>query len=608
MQFWEVFLKVHEWTSDYSSVQNLLDHLRLYKSGSEKSREEYCNVLARFCRDMNMDPDNLVSLPREKLEELVQEHINKIKLAIDSRGPSTRYVNVILFCLKAFFRVNGFNRDNGTELRLKEYYQAPRVRNRPEYVPELKEANLMAERAGNKRNRAIISTLLSSGLRNSALRAIKVKDIWEELSAGHENLVIRVEPEWNGRIPGACKNKIPYYTFTSRTATEAIKDMLEERRWRFGELNGEEPLFISEHNKIQKRDRRFKPLSATEIRQIVKKTAQQAIPKQWKNVTVHTFRKVFESVLRSPLVDGDRLDHKDQEFLMGHKLKGSEDAYYDRTKVKRMRELFSKLIFDDRISSKVEGLNVIRKLARLHGIDPNEVRRRREAALGRSLTLQEEEEILESEIKMQLSRSTEIKEEQKVIPEEELEKYLTEGWVFVSAFNQKIIVKRMPEPLFNDYGSSEVNGRQSKSIPPSKSDSGNMEEKDKRLVQPPAIPLEKQPNIQNMISFGDRIQTSLTRYLEIHGSFKHGVSPKTESNEKSQTCAQVPTTMLLNVEDGKTTDSDSSTKTLSVTNSGIAPKQKMQLDSQKIRTNKRHSCKILTPKSKSKSDLLSFLN
>lgn len=301
----------------------------------------------------------------------------------------------------------------------------------------------MAERAGNKRDRAAVHILISTGLRNTAVRALQVGDIQEELSAGYGNLLIKVEPEWNRRIPGACKNNIPYYTFTSRAATEAIWDMLEERRKIYGEVKSDEPLLATTYNQIPKEDRRFRPLSMRELELIVKKAAAQAIPKHCNEVTPHTFRKVFESVLRKPLSDGDRLDSKDQEIFMGHILPGSQDNYYDRTKIEKMRERFSKLVFEDKTPPEVESLNLTRKLAKLHGMDPIEVKKRREAELGRSLNLREEEELLESEIKYRLGKAPEgFKEEQKIITEEELEKYIANGWTFVAATSQKIIVKR----------------------------------------------------------------------------------------------------------------------------------------------------------------------
>jgi hypothetical protein len=73
---------------------------------------------------------------------------------------------------------------------------------------------------------------------------------------------------------------------------------------------------------------------------IVKRAAKQAGIEKWKAVTPHCLRKGFESALRN-----SGLDVKDQEFLMGHILPGSQDTYYDQTKVEDLRRKYSQVNF-----------------------------------------------------------------------------------------------------------------------------------------------------------------------------------------------------------------------------------------------------------------------
>jgi len=427
--------------SEFDCVQNLIDYLWLRKSGSRGSVIHYCWLVAKFCRWAKLSPEGVLSKSREELEKLVQKFLDEVHSRSKRHGISARHVNTAMACLKTFFRKNGFNRENNLDLRLQSYYQAPRTRNRPQYVPTLAEACLMSERAGSKRNRAVIKTLKSTGLRNSALRAIIVEDVIKELEAGYENLLIKVEPEWNKRIPGACKNGIPYYTFTSADATQAIREMLDERKERFGSVGEYEPLFISEGTRVNKRS----PLSDRELQEIVKNAAKEAGIKDWKHVTPHSLRKVFESVLRSPMKNGDRMDPKDQEFLMGHILPGTQDAYYDWTKINKLRSEFSKLVFEDKKSPELESLNVYREMARIFGIDPDEVKTRSQVQLGRLLTLKEEKEALVADIKARLvAFSQGNAAEQKMIPKEELQIHLDNGWKFLGVIDQQqVIVQRL---------------------------------------------------------------------------------------------------------------------------------------------------------------------
>jgi hypothetical protein len=299
----------------------------------------------------------------------------------------------------------------------------------------------MAERAGSIRNRAIIHTLFSTGLRNTAIRALIVKDIIKEIEAGQKNLLVKVEPEWNKRIPGACKNSIPYYTFTSAQATEAIKEMLKRRKEIFGFIKDDEPLFISMGSQ---RSRRM-ALSGRELQEIVKNAAKEASIKEWEHVTPHSLRKVFESILRSPMKDGGRMDGKDQEFLIGHILPGTQDPYYDWSKIDKLRNEFSKLMFTEEKSPEVENLGMYKEMAKLFGINLDEIRKKRENELGRLLTLKEEKEELESSIKARLNGSCKKEaKEQKIISTSELQDYLNDDWRFLSIVDQDhVIVERL---------------------------------------------------------------------------------------------------------------------------------------------------------------------
>jgi len=424
-----------------ATVQKLVDYLWLRKSGSKQSATNYFWHLSRFCHWAKISPDCILGKTREDLEVLVQSYLDEVRRRSVQRGSTARYANTSLACLKTFFRVNGFNRENNLELRLHGYNVPPRTRSRPEYVPTLAEACRMAERAGSIRNRAIIYTLFSAGLRNTAIRSLMVKDVIKELEAGQKNLLIKVEPEWNRRIPGACKNSIPYYTFTSTQATEAIREMLKRRKEIFGFIKDDEPLFISMGSQ---RNRRM-PLSARELQEVVKKAAREADIEKWEHVIPHSLRKVFESILRSLMKDGGRMDGKDQEFLIGHILPGTQDPYYDWSKIDKLRNEFSKLLFTEEKSPEAENLGIYKEIAKLFGIDPNEIKKKKENELGRLLTLKEEKEELEASIKARLNGSykKEVKE-QKIILTSKLQDYLNDDWKFLSIVDQDhVIVERL---------------------------------------------------------------------------------------------------------------------------------------------------------------------
>ncbi len=323
------------WRSSFASVQMLLDHLSRF-SGSEGSRQSYLNMLKRFCQRTGYDPDGLTQLHKHEVERLIQDYADE-----KARDQASRaYVNTIIKRLRTFFHVNGFE-----DLKLQVYYQPTRYRKRPEYIPTKGEVHAMANAVGSTRDRAIILSLWSCGLRVSTLCALNHGDLSEELESGERYLRVQVYPGMKVRVPDACKGEVPYYSFLCAEAGDALRVYLREREEQYGEIGVDDPLFHSDWNRWDRGERSRMRLGRRGVGLLVKKAARLAGLGEWEYVTPHCLRKAFDSVLRSPCVDGSRLDKGTQEFLFGHILPGSQDVYYDRTKVDFHRNEYSKLDF-----------------------------------------------------------------------------------------------------------------------------------------------------------------------------------------------------------------------------------------------------------------------
>jgi len=362
------YLKVDGWTSGYASVNSLIKHL-FRKSRSEASRKAYMRQIYSFCISTGLTPDKLVKLPGKRIEKLVQEHADKYN---DGKH-SIRYVNNIIHLIKAFFKVNGFK--GAKELEIETHYMPSRYRKRPEYIPKKHEIYMIADSACSLRDRAIILTLYSTGLRNSTLRALLYKDVEYELTKGIDNIMIPVCPEMKQVDPNACKNNIPYYTFICDEATQALRLYLHEREEKYGKIMRDEPLFASDYNQIPREERDSKIMSARQLQQVVKQAAQRAMLPKWQDVTPHCLRKAFETVLHSELVDGGRLDPKVQDFFIGHVLAGNQDPYFDRTDIEQLRAEYAKLNFGRVVvENKFKILRAaVGKAFEGSGIDPDKV-------------------------------------------------------------------------------------------------------------------------------------------------------------------------------------------------------------------------------------------
>jgi len=333
LRSWEQFLKVDGWKSDYESVDRFLRHYsRMVKS--EKTRENICFTLKGLCGFAEESPDDLSRHTQKEASKLVQEYIDSLA----EKGYSTRYVNVCLAFLKTFFKVNGFK---GTgALEVERHYQPSRYRKRSEYIPTSSEIYNMAFAAGTRRNRALILSLYTSGLRNSTLRALLYGDLREELLNQNEAIKFPVYPEMKKIDEAACKGNIPYYSFISKDAVVALKEYLEQRTQIQGGVQDDEPLFASDSNNMALEKKSHTPVMKKSLEAMVKRAARKAGIARWEDVYPHCLRKAFESALRNA-----GLDLKDQEFLMGHILPGTQDTYYDKTKVEDLRRRYLKVNF-----------------------------------------------------------------------------------------------------------------------------------------------------------------------------------------------------------------------------------------------------------------------
>lgn len=426
----EGFLRVSGWVSGFESVDKALRHYGR-RVRSEKTRRNLLSFLYALCRFSGKNPDELVRLSVDEASKIVQSFVDDLA----GKGRSVRYVNVALAYIKTFFRVNDF--ENDREIKVERYFQPSRYRKRPEYVPTPEEIERMAYAAGSKRNKALILMLYTTGLRVSTLRALRVGDVIEELKKGLSVIKIEVHPKMKNIIPEACKGGIPYYTFASAEAVEALKEYLDERLRRYGRLDNEEPLFCSDTTNMPIVVRVKTPIIPKSVQQIVKKAARRAGIGRWKDLTPHCLRKAFESALRN-----NGLDVKDQEFLMGHILPGSQDAYYDHSKAEDLRMKYAKIRFFKK--AEIDKLEMVKAFAKTLGIENIEVKIQR--------VKEEQPEIDEMEalgkimreelgLKPLKTRNANPKNEyenchekpykSKIIEEEQLIQHVEEGWEVV---------------------------------------------------------------------------------------------------------------------------------------------------------------------------------
>jgi integrase len=330
---YEPFLKATGWKSEYRSVQKLLNHLAR-RIKSEGSRESYLSWLYRFCRKVGKDPDEMIAMDPTWIRETVQEFVD------DSGASNPETGNLARAALTAFLKSNGFDGGDRNVIRIRGFFSpARKTIEMTDYVPTREEIYRMAGtgRVNNIRDRAAVLVLYTSGLRQGTLRALRYRDVRQELEDAVVPLKIPVYPEMKQVVPDACKGNVPYYTFITQEAIDALKAHLVELEAQIGRLGDDDVIFNGWKRNRYLRESRHK-MGRSTMMLLVKNAARRAGLERWMDVHPHCLRKAFESALREDNADGRKLDVKTQEFLLGHILPGSQENYYDRSKVDWLRK------------------------------------------------------------------------------------------------------------------------------------------------------------------------------------------------------------------------------------------------------------------------------
>jgi len=237
-----------------------------------------------------------------------------------------------------------------------------------------------------------------------------------------------------------------YFTFLSSEDCTYLKEYLEERIRSSEKLKPESPPIAHERKEAVK-----KPFVMTRkithfIRQYMRKAGVYKRP--------YVLRTYAETQLIIAESKG-KISHPYLQFIAGHK--GDIEARYSTNKgvlppdmIEDMRRCYKECEpFLTTVTAEVERADVVKQakiealksIAKtLLGIDLLEVKIAKEREIGKELSVDEQIELFEDVIK----KMRENPDSQKIVREEELERYLADGWEFVSVLpSKKILIKKI---------------------------------------------------------------------------------------------------------------------------------------------------------------------
>ncbi|MHA1608009.1 MAG: site-specific integrase [Candidatus Freyarchaeota archaeon] len=287
-----------------------------YSSPEAKKHKLY--VLRRFQKETGLTANQLVHLDPEEYVKLMQRVVQKYV----AKG-KVGFAKELQSVAKTFYAVN-----TRTRLLLLPSEKVVYVPPLEKHVPSVEQVRRMARAAyttsrgiAKWRNRAIILCLLASGVRVNCL----VKWDWQLLKdeIKQDWAILRITRRYDTKI------KASYYTFLAPWALYALRSYIARRVEGGWHPQPEDAIFVAKNGK---------PLKAKHVRRMVRRVGMQVLGVP---TTPHAIRRTFNNV-----VSHSGLTFEEKELLMGHKLPGVAQHYFDFSRLDRLLNAYKNINWD----------------------------------------------------------------------------------------------------------------------------------------------------------------------------------------------------------------------------------------------------------------------
>jgi site-specific recombinase XerD len=309
----------YDWLLKHEVVKDWIDNYT-----AEQTRKQKMSAFQKVLEVSGFkDPADLLKLNDEEAKRLVK----RVAQAYLQQGKHS-WARIVVISMRTFYEAHD------RELKFK---RAERIRSPPrkkishEHIPTKADAYKMADVAGSLRNRAMILSLLQSGVRVGCLVRWTYGNVASQLYPEIKiPIEIKVTPAMDTKLNSY---GLPYYlTFLHEEGAHAVKDYVEDRKRRGWKPQARDLIYVTESSAS-----RDNPMDTTGVWEVVKNSARAAglDPTM---VWTHTLRKSFRKVLNAE--SSRDLDDDTREALMGHKLPGSRGSYFDYHDENEIREKY----------------------------------------------------------------------------------------------------------------------------------------------------------------------------------------------------------------------------------------------------------------------------
>jgi hypothetical protein len=423
---------------NYARLLEDSDFKRWYENhrrGSPVVAEEKLRRIGYVCRNFNLTPGSLASMKSKEATNLIFDVVSRI----ENQGGKGSYARAYVKALKSWFEFNSIqisqkvriSRRNGSEMYAEERVPTP---------DELRRIFS----AGDLKEEVACSLLAFSGVRPETLGnfrgddGLKISDLPEmEVLNGNQEVRFLKVPTTVIVRPTLSKAGHQYFSFYAAEGCEYLKMYLEWRMKAREKLSPESPVITPAHVKIGSH------ISTTNVSDTLRTPIRDA-GFRWRP---YVLRRYFDT--RMMVAEHEGLIIRDfRVFWMGHR--GDIEHTYTLNKalpqdiIDRLRDAYAKAAERHMVTNS-GGINTNlvlatfnRQFLKMAKYVDEEIQ-----AMGdlSQLTPERLQELVKRKSMEMLGLNGNT---QKVIPTEELEKYIMQGWEFVKELNSSKAIIRLP--------------------------------------------------------------------------------------------------------------------------------------------------------------------
>jgi len=398
--------------------------------GSQAGAEIYLRNLGNFCKATGLTPETLASKRISAIEDLLMDYVSSTQ-----KKHAGSYINNMLKAVKSWLVHNGIELKR--RIKVAGVHETPTLKD--ERVPTKEELRRIFL-SGSKQSRTTCALVAHAGLRLESIGSyigddgLRIRDL-PELNIKGGNVSFEKVPTMLVVRPSLSKARHQYFTFSSEEGCGYLKDYLEER------LRGGEEL-TADSAIITPRFAEKTFIRAVNISDLIRSAIRGAgLP--WRP---YVLRSYFDTQLM--LAESKGLVLRDyRTFWMGHK--GDIENRYTTNKnrlpesvIEDMREAYKRSqdylqttkgeIGEEKIKEAFK-----KQLMAVAGFSEEEVAKY-------DLANMSDEELHNLIRQRLLGVMANNGNRQRVIPLADVEKYLSEGWEYVTALPNERAVIRMP--------------------------------------------------------------------------------------------------------------------------------------------------------------------